>query len=117
VLTLAVSGTNLFAGGAFTTAGAKTARYIARWNGSAWSAVGSGLDDSVYAVAVSDTNGYVGGYFSVVANRIAKWNGSGWSALGSGMDGPVYALAISGTNLYAGGSFSTAGGNAASCIA
>ena len=39
---LAVSGTNLYAGGYFTKAGGVPANYIAKWDGSAWSALGSG---------------------------------------------------------------------------
>jgi hypothetical protein len=49
VWALAVSGTNLYVGGGFTTAGEVTANYIAKWNGSAWSALGSGMNDSVAA--------------------------------------------------------------------
>ena len=117
-----MSGTNLYAGGYFTTAGGVPANNIAKWNGSAWSALGSGYERrSVRALAVSGTNLYAGGYFTtaggVPANYIAKWNGSAWSALGSGMNGAVSALAVSGTDLYAGGYFTTAGGVAANNIA
>ncbi len=77
------SGTdNIYIGGEFATAGGVAANYIAKWNGSAWSALGSGMNDSVNALAV-DGNGdlYAGGFFTTaggVANtsRIAKWNGS-----------------------------------------
>ena len=90
---LAVSGTTLYAGGDFTTAGGVAANYIAKWNGSAWSALGAGMNNDVYALAVSGTTLYAGGDFTtaggVTANYIAKWNGSAWSALGSGMDGEV----------------------------
>ena len=44
VYALAVSGTDLYAGGYFTTAGGVAANYIAKWNGSAWSALGSGMN-------------------------------------------------------------------------
>ena len=37
---LAVSGTNLYAGGAFTMAGGVAATNIAKWNSSVWSAWG-----------------------------------------------------------------------------
>jgi hypothetical protein len=126
---LAVSGTNLYAGGSFTTAGGLTANCIAKWNGSAWSALGSGMGGApdpsvppdVRALAVTGTDLYARGYFTtaggVGANRIAKWNGSAWSALGSGMDWTVEALAVSWTNLYAGGAFTTAGGTTANYIA
>ena len=60
-LALAVSGTNLYAGGYFTTAGGVAANNIAKWDGSAWSALGSGMDGAVYALAVSGTNLYAGG--------------------------------------------------------
>jgi hypothetical protein len=125
VLALAVSGTNLYAGGWFTAAGGVSANNIAKWDGRAWSALGSGMNGGVYALAVSGTNLYAGGDFGmaggVPANHIAKWGGSTWSALGSGMiangNGYVHALAVSGTNLYAGGYFTTAGGVAATNVA
>ncbi|MGB9613419.1 MAG: chitobiase/beta-hexosaminidase C-terminal domain-containing protein, partial [Candidatus Margulisiibacteriota bacterium] len=49
-----------------------------------WQALGSGMNGSVYALAVdSSGNLYAGGSFTtaggVSANRIAKWNGSSWS--------------------------------------
>ena len=43
VAALAVSGGTLYAGGNFTTAGGSAANYIAQWNGSSWSALGSGI--------------------------------------------------------------------------
>ena len=94
-----MSGTNLYAGGDFTTAGGVTANYIAKWDGSAWSALGSGMSATmrcVYALAVSGTDLYAGGDFTtaggVPANHIAKWDGSAWSALGSGMRGALRRL-------------------------
>jgi hypothetical protein len=44
----------LYAGGTFTQAGGNAAVGIARWNGSAWSAVGSGMNNHVDALAVFD---------------------------------------------------------------
>jgi hypothetical protein len=125
VRALALSGTNLYAGGSFTTAGFQTVNNIARWNGTSWSAMGSGMNHTVEALAVSGTNLYAGGWFttagSMSANSIARWNGSRWSALGSGMGGSevniVYALAVSGSNLYAGGLFVSAGGKGVGSIA
>src|ERR1035437_2835674 len=116
---LAVSGTNLYAGGGFTTAGGVPANYIAKWNGGDWSASGLGMNTNVQAVAVNGGDLYAGGYFTsaggVPANYIAKWDGSAWSALGSGMSGGhpypyVYALAADGAGrLFVGGDFSLAG--------
>jgi hypothetical protein len=121
VKALAVSGTNLFAGGTFTTAGGNAANSIAKWDGSNWTALGSGMDNNVLALAVSGTNLYAGGDFTTAggtaANYIAKWDGSRWSALGSGMNGSVKALTLSGGALYAGGSFTNAGSARANYIA
>ena len=94
------------------------ANYIAQWNGSSWTALGSGMNSYVDALAVDGSgNLYAGGQFStaggVTVKGIAQWNGSSWSALGSGMGGYfpyVDALAVSAGTLYAGGQFTTAGG-------
>jgi hypothetical protein len=121
VSALAVSSGTLYAGGSFTTAGGNAANYIAQWDGSSWSPLGSGIIGWVYALTVSGGTLYAGGYFGQAggnaANSIAQWNGTNWSPLGSGLHGTVDALAVSGGMLYAGGSFTTAGGNAANAIA
>ncbi|MEK0448207.1 MAG: hypothetical protein RL088_475, partial [Verrucomicrobiota bacterium] len=122
VSAMVVDGTgNLIVGGMFTFIGTVPANRIAKWNGSAWSALGSGMDGQVLALAVIGSDLYAGGSFTtaggVSANRIAKWNGSAWSALGTGMNNIVRALAVSGSDLYAGGSFTSAGVVSASRIA
>jgi hypothetical protein len=91
-----------------------SANRIAKWNGSAWSPLGTGMDRTVYALAVIGTDLYAGGDFTTaggvnIGYGIAKWNGGAWSALGTGMDNAVVALAVSGTDLYAGGGFTFAG--------
>ena len=106
---------NLYIGGEFTIVGNAIANGIAQWNGSSWSALGSGMNGYVDALAVSGSTLYAGGDFTTAggsaATNIAQWNGSSWSALGSGINGNVQALAVSGSTLYAGGAFSTAGGS------
>jgi len=114
VYALAVSATGFYAGGTLTAVGGMPVNFIAKWDGSAWSALGSGMDYVVGALAVSGTSLYVGGEFTtaggVQANYIAKWDGSAWSALGSGMDYTVRALAADGAgHLFVGGEFSMAG--------
>lgn len=127
----------LFAGGSFTIAGGVSAHYIARWDGTSWSPVGTGLGADVSAMIVFDDDGsgpdlpalYAGGWFTtaggVAAAHIAKWDGASWSPLGTGTDDIVCSLAVfdddgAGPNppaLFAGGSFTTAGGVAADHIA
>jgi hypothetical protein len=123
VRSLAVDGSNnLYAGGYFTTAGGVNANYIAKWNGTTWSPLGSGMNDRVSCLLVVGNTLYAGGRFTtaggVSANRIAKWDGSAWSPLGSGMNDVVSSLAMDTSgNLYAGGIFTTAGGGSANYIA
>ena len=109
---------SLYVGGGFTASPNGPAKFIAQWNGTAWSALGSGMNGSVSALAWDGVGNrlFTGGNFStaggITVNRIAQWDGTAWSALGSGMDGNVNALAWDGVGnrLFAGGFFSTAGG-------
>ena len=125
VSSLTVSGDAFFAGGVFTTAGTNPANAVARWNGTNWSALGSGMGGSpfpiVYALAASGSHLYAGGYFTsaggATATNIAKWDGSGWSAFGSGANNTVRALAASARDIYAAGQFSSVGGTNANCVA
>ncbi len=126
---LAAMGNELFVGGRFSSVEGIPATNIAKWNGASWSAVGTGLNDSVRALAVIGSDLYAGGSFKnagrVSANAVAKWDGSNWRALGDGVkDDPnrlspasVEALAVSGSSLYAAGRFSFAGGAPAANIA
>jgi hypothetical protein len=76
VFALAVSGSTLYAGGWFTAADGVAANYIAQWNGSSWSALGSGVSGAVlqnsaavYALAVSGSALYAGGVFSMAGTN------------------------------------------------
>jgi hypothetical protein len=120
------SGPALYVGGRFANvAGVPGTKEIARWNGSAWSAVGGGIpngstlvwsqlpfdDGSGPALYVGTNTGITSG--SAFDRHIARWNGSTWSAVGVGFDGPVYELTTfdfgSGPALVAGGNFFQSG--------
>ena len=79
---------NLYAAGIFDTAGTVAANNMAKWDGNAWSALGSGIDYMRFPVCALLTDGkgnlYAGGFFDtaggVAAKNIAKWDGKTSSA-------------------------------------
>jgi len=132
IYTIAISGSNIYIGGIFSTICADalcnsgtSARNIARWNGSTWSGLGNGLDSFVFALAVNGNTVYAGGNFisscgnsscnsgNLTVNYIAKWDGIQWSSIGFGLTHAVYALAVNGSDLYVGGYFTQLCGNPA----
>jgi probable HAF family extracellular repeat protein len=99
---------NLIAGGSFNQAGGLPVTNIALWDGQKWSALGSGVNGQVLALAASGLDLYVGGAFTsasgVSVHNIARWDGSRWSALGYGLGSfqtAVHALAVRGPKLFA----------------
>jgi hypothetical protein len=73
VAALAVSRGDLYVGGYFTTAGGVSASNIARWNGSSWSALGSGVDSTVTALVVFGPDLYVAGGFSAAGGKVSPY--------------------------------------------
>jgi hypothetical protein len=59
----------LYAGGDFTTAAGVAATNIAQWNGTSWSALGSGMNNTVSALAVSASALYAGGAFTTAGGK------------------------------------------------
>ena len=68
--------------------------YVAQWNGSSWSEMGTGsnglnANNWIYTLALDDTgNVYAAGAFNIVHNSdttkyVAKWNGIGWTEVGN----------------------------------
>jgi hypothetical protein len=125
--------TNIFVGGGFATAGGVTVNGIARWDGTKWYALGSGVSGSiggdivVNAIATAGQDVIVGGGFAyaggVPVNGIARWDNAtlSWRALGSGVSGSVggdngvHTIIASSTfssdgNVIVGGGFAYAGG-------
>lgn len=103
-----------------------TVNRVARWDGQAWHALGSGLPGTVVSLAVFDDgsgNGpelYAAGAIGIPGS-IAKWNGNTWLPLGTGVNATIRTLAAfddgTGEALYAGGGFTSAGGQPAASIA
>jgi len=99
VTAVVVADDTVYVGGFFGSASGVTVNRIAAWSNGTWSALGTGMDNTVDALAVSsDDTVYAGGDFTtasgVTVNRIAAWSNGTWSALGTGMDNTVDALAV-----------------------
>jgi hypothetical protein len=117
-------GPALYAGGTFASANGVPATNVARWDPAlgTWSAVGAGLDNSVYALAShagpSGPSLWAGGLF---AQNLSVFDGSTWSVPAGGANGIVRAFAIAdegdGPALFAGGEFTQIGSVAASLVA
>lgn len=115
---------DLIVGGEFTSAGGVSARNVARWNGTAWSAMGAGLGRACNAlVALPDGQVIAGGSFRELASTgmieyLARWDGASWRPVGSSTNDIVTSLTLlSDGDLIVGGRFSRAGGVAAEGIA
>ena len=80
---------NLYASGSFTSIGGVAANRIARWDGFAWSALGSGMSNAeVYAIASYAGDLYGAGYFDAAGGvagtaKIARWDGTAWASIGA----------------------------------
>ena len=129
---LTAVGTDVYVGtDADDIAGIPQADHVARWNGSAWSAVGAG-SGSVYGwfPAATSINALIGtgaylfatGAFQDAngdarADNVAFFDGTDWHPVGSDgagngpWNGTGLALAIVDRTLYAAGSFGSAGGD------
>src|SRR5262245_15777496 len=81
VLALAVSASgDVYVGGDFKLVNDLAVNYIAKWDGSTWSTLGTGLNGRVGAIAINGSDVYVGGAFTTAggigASRITKWDGN-----------------------------------------
>ena len=118
-------GTVLYVGGGFTNAGGDpNADRIARWDGIAWSALGTSPLGSGSVLAIANYGGklYAGGNFQDAggnpdADNLAVFDGTSWAPFCDtpGRVGPtvslqVNALQVIGTTLYVGGGFQNGAG-------
>jgi hypothetical protein len=139
VRSLTAVGTDVYVGtDAQDVAGIAQADHVARWNGSAWSAVGANTAGTggwfpassfIYGLANDGTHVYATGSFQnangdPTADFIASFNGGAWHPVGSDgagngpwsgnglavavLDRPGDGLPL---QLYAGGNFTSAGGD------
>lgn len=116
----------LYAGGYFTNVQGIAARNIALWNGTTWTNLGLGLNDTVRALNTrfAGNGAFAGGDFTTSDGftsllRGARWDGSSWVALGDGFNGPVHAMEwhFPSATFFVGGSFTQSGTNSIPRIA
>jgi len=125
VLAMTVYNGQLIVAGTVTSVGGVAVNRIARFDGTSWSALGSGVQGTVRALAVMNGALYVGGSLTSAGgtsvNNLAIWNGSTWSA-GPVFDAPIDTLAVrigtafTNTFLWAGGTFQNVGAVAANHV-
>jgi hypothetical protein len=129
---LATNGTDVFVGTeGSNVAGIAQADHVAKWNGSAWSALGSntgGTDGwfpaatNIYGLASVGSSVFATGTFQNAngdarADNVAWFDGTKWQPMGSNGagNGPWVgegsALAVVERQLYAAGNFTSAGGD------
>ncbi|MDP5170096.1 MAG: PKD domain-containing protein [Bacteroidia bacterium] len=132
---------NVYVGGNFSGATnpngtVVSSKNIIRWNITTqqWEALGAGVNNQVYAIAIDQNNVYIGGTFTLTESaspisieKVARFDvsTSTWSAMGSGvganvsfLNGQVNALQIGNNGeVFVGGAISTAGGQPINSIA
>ncbi|HNT21988.1 MAG TPA: T9SS type A sorting domain-containing protein [Saprospiraceae bacterium] len=111
----AAKGSDLYAGGIFSTAGGVPAKNIAKWDGTNWIAIGNAenpVNDlrfdhagKLLAVGYFNTNDQKG------TTRIGKWDGSTWTPVAGpkGLGTYISQFQVYGDTIYAWGSFDTLG--------
>ncbi len=129
---LTANGTNVYVGtDSVNVAGIPQADHVAKWNGSAWSALGSNAAGGdgwfpastfINTLTTSGSRVFAAGSFQnangdKLADMVAEFDGKAWRPVGSNGagDGPlnanVSALTTFEKQLVAGGHFTNAGGN------
>jgi hypothetical protein len=123
---------DMIAGGYFVGLGGAVAEHIARWNGTAWLPMGTGISSdcstcsipAVYAQQELPSGDIIiAGYFAInaqegLARNVARFDGTAWHSLGSGFRGTINALAmLPSGDIVAGGDFTQAAGDAANGVA
>lgn len=115
---------SIIAAGYFTSHDGTTLNSIARWDGTTWQPLGTGVEvgpglaNRVNCLAVFNGELYAGGYFEfaggIPARGIAKWNGTSWSEVGgsitSAFGDEIRDMNVIGNTLYVAGNFTQIGG-------
>jgi hypothetical protein len=95
--------------GEFQSVSGVSANYVAKWNGSTWSAMGTGLPTLPKCLAIYNNELYAG-LDDIGSSTLYKWNGTAWIATGP-FNNPILTMYVDeNTNeFYVGGSFTSPG--------
>jgi hypothetical protein len=114
---------DLIVGGNFLYADGQPVANLARWTGTTWAALGSGIGGYVESIACRPNGDIVVAGNIVIAggtaaNGIAIWNGTTWAAMGSGPNDIINQLAtLPNGDVVAVGAFTSISGIAANRVA
>lgn len=121
-----VGTSGLLLGGEFDACGGVATRNVARWDGTAWRAMGVGTNRTVRSVCEFQGAPVVGGDFDLAGGSaipgLARWNGTQWQAVGGGLGSAygylqAFAVAEHLGELFVGGVFTQAGGTPVANVA
>lgn len=116
VYDMIVYGGQLYVCGQFDTINGTALNNIARWDGTTWHPLGSGLSNYAVYMEVFQEELYVCGQFhqagNTNVNRLARWDGYSWKTVGSGLEQGNFITTMKTykDELYLGGSFKKIGG-------
>ena len=99
---------HLLVAGAFTDAGGTAASRVAVWNGTAFSALGNGLQGTVNCAVEFEGDIYIGGAMLNGPSDLARWDGANWTfqTVFDGKYPVVTALHVHNGELHAAGNIS-----------
>ncbi len=93
----------LYIGGYFGSVGGVTSNCVARWNGTAWTAM-AGMPDGVFSICVDNVGTVYAGCWNT---QVYRWTGSAWSSIYARSSGwgvqtilPTSLVTDSNNNLY-----------------
>jgi len=121
-------GPNLYASGTFGRISTSNIQGVARFDGTEWRAMGTGIIGNVASMCVFRGDLYAAGSFRTTSGgnpltRIARWNGASWLPVGAGI-GPVNSgsfivssMRVFNDRLVVSGSFTEASGVPVSNVA
>ncbi len=126
VWALQVYNNELYVGGSFLNAAGQNIACIARYDGSSWYPLGSGLTGTfrtVYSMTIFNGDLIVAGTFytagGVPAENIARWDGNQWYPMGNGLSPHVFCVLVDSISntLYASGNIGGSGATPISYVA